>query len=62
MISETPYSAQIMLRKRFLKEASGPGASFDIGVDDSDHGRVLASENALLRTELGDLGQKLESG
>ena len=24
IVSETPYSAQIMLRKRFVKEASGP--------------------------------------
>ena len=28
IISETPYSAQIMLRKRFLREANGPSASF----------------------------------
>ena len=59
MISETPYSAQILLKKRFLKEVSGPEASFDIAGVESE--KVLANENAMLRKELEDLGQIRES-
>ena len=61
MISETPYSAQILLRKRFLKEVSGPESSFDIGGNDSDHKRGLANENSMLRKEIEDIEEKIES-
>ena len=63
MISETPYSAQIFLRKRFLKNANGP--AFKIPPNSSSNPEFrdqileqtkILDENSNLKTKIKELG------
>ena len=57
LISETPYSVQICLRKRFLKEAGGPDPNLSIRAKTHDQNlekqtQLLESENSILKTQI----------
>ena len=53
VISETPYSANICLRKRFLKEVSPQQSPKEPDLNSSQHPVLrLEEENAALRIEL----------
>ena len=67
-ISETPYSVQILLRKRFLREATGPATSFSRNftyhqeVENFEHQKNLAStENDSLRKQIEELESIVKS-
>ena len=64
IISETPYSAQIMLKKRFLREVSGPSASFNSSVDHnaSEKLHALNQENIDLKEKVRILELAQTSG
>ena len=54
LVSETPYSAQIMIRKRFLKDTDCPEPGFqDISNEAfKENIKILKEENFALRNEL----------
>ena len=55
IVSETPYSAQIFLRKRFLKELNGPEPDFNSYCEVQIQVEALREENNTLRNEISDL-------
>ena len=55
MISETPYSAQILLRKRFLKDVQGPAPSNLNNQVSKD----LENETKIIKEEKDDLENKV---
>ena len=59
ILSETPYSAQILLRKRFLKEASGPSSNFSSL--NQNHDTELQNKNDSLAKLVQDLSLSNES-
>ena len=69
-ISETPYSAEIILRKRFVKEASGP-AAFQVPLsipvkqelcDDLKYKiAFLVNENSNLKNQIKELDSAYKS-
>jgi hypothetical protein len=63
LISETPYSVKICLRKRFLKEAVAPEPKLSIGAETCDQNlndqiQLLVSENSILKTEICEHDKK----
>ena len=58
LLSETPYSAQIIIRKRFLKDVACPDPSFDATAANEtivkDY-EVLKESNCLLENEINEL-------
>ena len=66
LVSETPYSAQIMLRKRFVKEASSPSWPQKSPIFPTSHENLVQveqfqQENNLLQTRIHELEGNLES-
>ena len=57
LLSETPYSAQIILRKRFVKECLGPEAAFLLAPDQIDNKNEVIN----LREEIVNLKKELEA-
>ena len=61
-ISETPYSAQIMLRKRFLKEATGPSESVKISSNSTFTQECQETkENHCLRNQIKQLESNMKT-
>ena len=65
-VSETPYSAQILLRKRFLEESLGPAPYFNLPSTQNNHDLedqldTFAEENTVLLNRLADLEQTRKS-
>ena len=58
LLSETPYSAQIIIRKRFLKDVTCPDPSFDVSAANEtivkDY-EILKESNCLLENEISEL-------
>ena len=58
LVTETPYSAQITIRKRFLKEYSGPNSNFFLFGSDvknlESQIKELTDENAILKKEIAN--------
>ena len=66
LVSETPYSAQIMLRKRFVKEATSPSwpqksPIFPTSHENLDQVEQVQEENNLLQTRIHELEGNLKS-
>ena len=59
LLSETPYSAQIIIRKRFLKEVSSPDPSFDVDTAANEpiekENEILKESNCMLKNEISEL-------
>ena len=58
-LSETPHSVKIMLRKRFLKNVSGPASIFGLNSFSQEFNN-LKHENNLLVTENYKLNEQIE--
>ena len=66
IVSEAPYSAQIMLRKRFVKEATSPSwpqksPIFPNSHENLDQVEQVQEENDLLQTRIHELEGNLKS-
>ena len=59
LLSETPYSAQIIIRKRFLKEVTSPDPSFDVDTAANEpiekENEILKESNCMLKNEISEL-------
>ena len=57
LLSETPYSAQIIIRKRFLKDVTCPDPCFDVKAVETIRNdyEILKESNCMLKTEISEL-------
>ena len=60
LISETPHSAQIVLRKRFLKEATGPAFPMPSSFSPKQNYQELEHQNRLLNNENDRLSKQIQ--
>ena len=66
-VSETPHSVQIMLRKRFLKNVSGPASTFGVNSSSQEFENLMHKNNLLvddkckLNEQIEDLKYQLKS-